>query len=318
MAVRYNWGRKGAIRRLLYRARRSLPKGLRLRVMKQTAHSIFARSGYEQEVPLFRSIELETRTRCNSACSFCAASILHDQRPDILMPDALYAKIIGELADLNYQGAIKFFVNNEPLLDKRLPELIRMAREQVPAARTEVHSNGLSLNPRNGRALMEAGLHLLYINNYTQEGAMHKGVKRFIDEVAPDFPDREIVFHLRLLEERLLNRGGTAPNAEAEAQPLELPCILPFDEMVLTADGRVTICCQDHYFEGAVGNANESSLKEIWYSEGFQALRADLLRSDRSKNKFCAACDFRGYKEEHLSRIESVKNRLSGSLLNEG
>jgi radical SAM protein with 4Fe4S-binding SPASM domain len=317
MAIHYKMGRRRAAQRLLYRMRASLPASLRLRVWQRTARRIFARKGYAQHVPLFRSVELETRTRCNSTCSFCAASILTDQRPDVYMPEPLYDKLIAELAALDYDGAIKFFVNNEPLLDKRTATFIRKAKTALPSVKTEVHSNGLKLNPKSGRELLEAGLDLLYINNYTQDGQIHRGVQAFLEEVAPAFPAVEIVLHMRLLDERLLNRGGTAPNGRQVAATLELPCILPFDEVVVTADGRVTICCQDHAFEAAVGNLNDQPLQAIWYGEGFQKLREQLLRHDRSGNKFCKACDFRGYKEEHLNAVESLRNRAVGALLDE-
>jgi radical SAM protein with 4Fe4S-binding SPASM domain len=315
MPIDYKMGRRGATQMLMYRLRRSLPASLRLRVWQRTARRVFARKGYAQQVPLFRSVELETRTRCNSTCSFCAASILTDKRPDVLMPEPLYDKLIAELASLNYDGTIKFFVNNEPLLDKRTASFIRKAKAALPFLRTEVHTNGLKLNPNSGRELLEAGLDHLYINNYSQDHQVHRGVQAFLDEVAPAFPAVEIVLHMRLLDEQLLNRGGTAPNGRAITDPLPLPCILPFDEIVVTADGRVTICCQDLYFEAAVGNLQTHRIDEIWYGEGFQKLRAALLKSDRSHNKFCAACDFKGYKEEHLTTGESLSNRAVGALL---
>ncbi len=315
MAILYKMGRRSAAQKLLYKLRRGLPASLRLRVWQRTAKRVFDRRGYATQVPLFRSIELETRTRCNSTCSFCAASILTDKRPDILMPDALYDKLIAELQALDYDGAIKFFVNNEPLLDKRTASFIRQAKQALPKVHTEVHTNGLKLNPNSGRELLEAGLDHLYINNYSSDGKVHRGVQAFLDEVAPLFPQVEIVLHMRLLDEQLLNRGGTAPNGHQLAEPLPLPCVLPFDEVVVTADGRVTICCQDHYFEAAVGNFNAERLQDIWHGPGFQKLRADLLRNDRSGNKFCKACDFRGYKEEHLTAKESLRNRAVGALL---
>lgn len=315
MGVHHQTGHRGFFRGLLYRLRKKLPQSMRRRVWKSTAAALFARRDYANQVPLFSAIEIETRTRCNSSCSFCAASILTDTRPDILMPEALYTKLIAELVDLDYAGTIKFFVNNEPLLDKRNPDFIRQAKAALPKVKTELHTNGLKLNPKSGLELLEAGLDLMYINNYSNEGKMHRGVQAFLEEIAPKFPDREIIFHLRQLDEQLLNRGGTAPNGRELPQALPLPCILPFDEVVLTADGRVTICCQDHYFEAAVGNLNKARIDEIWFGEGFQKLRASLLQNDRSINKFCQACDFRGYKEEHLTAGELLKNRAVGALL---
>lgn len=314
MGVTYNYGRKGFFRNLLYQIRKRVPHARRLRTWRKTGFELIERNGYTTSSPLFQSIELETRTRCNSSCSFCAASILTDDRPDIYMPEELYLKIIDELVELDYDGAIKFFVNNEPLLDKRTADFIRIAVKRLPKVKTEVFTNGLKLNPRNGRELMEAGLHLLYINNYTQDGKTHRGVKAFLDEVAPDFPDREIVFHLRLLDEKLQNRGGTAPNLDALPEALPLPCLLPFEELIITADGRVTICCQDHYFDSAVGNANHQSLKEIWFNPAMQELRSQLAKGDRTQHKLCNGCDFRGFKEEHLTPEESRKNRMVGDL----
>lgn len=318
MAIEHKTVRKGAATRILQRLRRRLPHGLRLREWRRSHARIGARLGYADHVPLFKAVEIETRTRCNSTCSFCAASILTDQRPDILMPQALYDKLISELAQLGYKGAIRFFVNNEPLLDKRTPDFIRIAKAALPGVYTEVHTNGLKLTPKTGRELLEAGLDLLYINNYSQDGQMHRGVRAFLNEVAPAFPQARIVFHMRLLDEQLLNRGGTAPNGRVLQEPLPLPCLLPFEELVLTADGRVTICCQDHYFESAVGNLNTHRVDEIWYGEGMQRLRESLLQGDRSHNKFCSACDFRGYKEEHLTPGESLRNRLVGALKEDG
>jgi radical SAM protein with 4Fe4S-binding SPASM domain len=317
MAISYHMGRKGLLQNALYTLRKALPRGLRMQVWRKTASRIFARRAYSQQVPLFRAVELETRTRCNSSCSFCAASFLTDKRPDIYMPETLYDKLLAELRELNYDGAIRFFVNNEPLLDKRIPDFIRKAKSLLPAARTEIHTNGLKLHPRSGTELLEAGLDLLHINNYSQEGRMHPGVRAFLDEVAPRFPHAEVVFHQRLLDEQLLNRGGTAPNGRILEAPLRLPCILPFDEVVVTADGRISICCQDHGFDSAVGNLNESRLQEIWYGPGFQRLRTALLASDRSAHGLCSTCDFRGFKEEHLTRSESVWNRMVGGLIHE-
>lgn len=315
MPVQHLHGQRSGLRKALFALRGRVPRGLRLGVWGWIGRRIFKERGFEKGQGLFRSIELETRTRCNSTCTFCAASIQNDKRPDIYMPEPLYVKLLDELAGLDYDGAIKFFVNNEPLLDARTARFIQMTKERLPRVRTEVHTNGLKLNVRNGRELLEAGLDLLYINNYTSTNEVHRGVKAFLEEVAPDFPDREIVCHVRLLDERLLNRAGTAPNAEPEPRSLALPCILPFEEVVVTADGRVTICCQDHSFDAAVGNLNSERLQDIWYGSGLSALRAQLMKGDRSGHQLCNGCDFRGYKDEHLGSGTRVLHRMVGDLL---
>lgn len=314
MPIRYIDLRRGFLRRALHRLQIALPKGLRVGVWERTGRKVLRERGYDRETPLFQAIELETRTRCNSTCSFCAANVLTDNRPDIYMPEALYLKILDELAGLDYKGTVRFFVNNEPLLDKRTADFVRQAKERMPQSRTEVHTNGLKLNPRNGRELLEAGLDQLYINNYTETEEMHLGVARFLEEVAPDFPDCEVVFHMRHLKEQLANRAGTAPNAATTPAALPLPCVLPFEEIVVTADGRVTICCQDHYFDAAVGNVKTESLVEIWRKPAFETLRSQLRQADRSHHPLCAVCDHRGFKQEHLPEGNNIANKIVGQL----
>ena len=291
-----------------------MPLAIRRTVWKSNGKAVLKERNYAGETPLFKAIEIETRTRCNSRCSFCAANVLTDQRPDVLMSEATWQLLLQQLTTANYQGSVRFFVNNEPLLDERTPRFIAEVKAQLPGAWTEVHTNGLKLNPKSGRALLEAGLDHLYINNYTTKGTMHKGVERFLAQVAPQFPDCEIVFHLRQLEEQLMNRAGTAPNAQQTQAPLPLPCVLPFEEIVVTADGRVTICCQDHYFDSAVGNVHQNSLSEIWFGESFSELRRQLQTGDRTGQALCSACDHPGYKREHLKGSRSFWHRIVGEL----
>ena len=239
-------------------------------VWKRLSQQVFKDKKWADSTPMFNTIALETRTRCNSKCSFCAASILTDKREDLYMPDALIDKIIVELKQMDYTGRFVFFINNEPLMDARLVEMIGKVKAELPKAISEVHTNGLKLNPRTGRELLEAGLDVLIINNYTQKNEMISGVKKFLEEVAPEFPDVEIEYYQRLVEEQLANRGGTAPNAILPQKRLDIPCFFPFEYLGITADGRVSICCQDHYFEEVMGNINTQSLADIWYGEKFK------------------------------------------------
>ncbi len=63
---------------------------------------------------IFDAIFFELRTRCNSKCDFCAASIQNEIRPDISMPFYIYKKAIDELSELNYSNVIAYHTNIEP------------------------------------------------------------------------------------------------------------------------------------------------------------------------------------------------------------
>ena len=77
---------------------------------RSTAVRMYARHIKEQFSddlpPLPRIIHLETRSRCNSLCSFCLANARDDPRKDQLMSDALIEKIFKDLATLNYPNRL--------------------------------------------------------------------------------------------------------------------------------------------------------------------------------------------------------------------
>ena len=186
MGVSKRFPKSAWIRGIFGFFRNAIRQSLRIAIWRWTSTRIFKRFQFDENVPVFSSIEIETRTRCNSACSFCGASVLADKRPDLRMPDEMFDKIISELRDIKFKGSIHFFINNEPLLDPRLADMVRKAKTEVPSAKTEVQTNGLKLNVKNGRELLSAGLDVLYINNYSDEGKIPAGVLKFMDEVAPD------------------------------------------------------------------------------------------------------------------------------------
>ena len=63
MSIRYNHGRNTAWRRFVHQVQKALPKGLRLGVWERAGMEVMRRKGYDRETPMFKAIELETRTR---------------------------------------------------------------------------------------------------------------------------------------------------------------------------------------------------------------------------------------------------------------
>ena len=139
---------------------------------------------------IFRTIEFELRRRCNGVCPFCAASVQNEKRTDISLNEEIFYKVIKELGDINYEGRINFFINTEPLLDKRLPEFVSYAREMCPRAYLLVITNGKSLSNQKGELLISNGLDLLELNHYSDDVGLSKNVDLFMKEVAPRYPNK--------------------------------------------------------------------------------------------------------------------------------
>lgn len=269
---------------------------------------------------MFDSVYFELRTRCNGTCSFCAASVGNETRPDISMDFELYKKSIFELSDLNYKGLIAYHVNSDPLLIKNIDEYISFARKHLQEAWIQILSNGKALNPINGKKIIDAGVNEIFINVYNDDlkAELPKNVKKFEDEVLnklfskdqifsgqfKDFklrrkPEGKYIYYnvaRRLLNEVLTNRGGTAPNKKSNRSIEDHYgyCELPFSKLNITANGTASQCCCDLPFSNPMGNIKNESLKDIWNGQKFTELRNELLKGNRKNNPLCSKCDYFG------------------------
>lgn len=244
---------------------------------------------------LFHTVSLETRTLCNGHCAFCPASVGNDTRPDQSMPMEVFDKVMSDLAAMNYTGRIAFFVNNEPLLDKRLPQMVAQARKQVPGAYLQVLTNGIKLTSNLGITLLENGLDELQITHYTQDGRLSDRLVEAVRGLPEQYAPR-VRMNLRKVDEKLYNRGGSAPNAPRLNRPIPAFCSFPFVQLNVVHDGTASLCCQDFHVASPMGNVMDDGVPGVWFGEKFTKARKDLLAMDRSQNKVCAVCDYRGFK----------------------
>jgi Radical SAM superfamily/Iron-sulfur cluster-binding domain len=251
-------------------------------------------AGMESRI-LPHTVSLETRSICNGRCEFCASSVQNNKRPDKTMPREVFDSVVDELASVGYQGRLALFVNNEPLLDKRLPELISSAREKLPEAFVQVSTNGIKLNAEIAADLLDRGLNDLTVNDYTSTGFLADRVRETAKALPETYADRFFV-HLRKVDEHLYNRAGSAPNAGPLAQPIPAFCSFPFVQMNIIHDGTVSLCCQDLLTQSPMGNVMENGVLGVWFGEAFRKARADLLKMDRTQNPVCKICDYRGFK----------------------
>lgn len=242
------------------------------------------------EVPIFSEIEIETINRCNGTCSFCPVSAGNDTRERKIMSRELFEKIIQDLRRLNYSGRIALFSNNEPLLDKRIIELHKYARKALPSARFHLFTNGTLFTLNLFKELVEQ-LDELIIDNYNQELQLHPAVAE-IANYCEQYPEirKKVSIVLRKPQEILTSRGGDAPNRKEKMSYGDETCILPFMQMIIRPDGRVSLCCNDPLGKNTLGDANINTLDEIWYNDKFRTIR-DALRIGRKEWPHCVSCD---------------------------
>lgn len=281
-------------------------------VYRPRARALGWRVGPGGAEPLFRAVYFEVRTRCNGGCSFCAASVTHETRADEQMPEALYRKVVGELAALRYSGSVAFHVNNDPLLFPRLPEYVAHARERLPSAWIVILTNGKALTVARAERLVAAGIDEISINDYRDEegSPFPERFLRIRDEVVPRIrpgvpilpghgpePGR-LVFRFNL-ERRgetqiLSSRAGTSPSKGRVSPDPWGFCEHPFTQLNIATDGRISKCCADVYFDDPMGDVGHESVLEIWRGGRFRRVREALLQGRRRDVPGCDGCDFCG------------------------
>jgi radical SAM protein with 4Fe4S-binding SPASM domain len=275
-------------------------------VVRRNAEAIISQRNlnalYDKEdvLQLLKTVHIETRTRCNSKCVFCAANPSTDPRPDQYMPVNTYNKIIDGLAEFNFKNRVSPYCNNEPLMDDRIYDFIKYAKENLPQAKIELKTNGILLDIEKLDKLFDSGLDLLHISDYENSKKSSENLKQLFADNNDRYSGKLIYGHgTYYSNEGKVNRAGTNPSMP-EAKPLiNCFCYRPFEMLTFTADGRAAACSNDLFFENIMGNVNENSVKEIFNGENFHKIRKDVLEYNRSSWQACSKCDYLGLTKKY-------------------
>ncbi|RPI41404.1 MAG: radical SAM protein, partial [Betaproteobacteria bacterium] len=153
MAVAQNHGS------IFNRARRSQSVQMqpRMAAVADQAASMRQLSAAELSVapPIPKSVKVELHSRCNLGCGFCAAG--RRPRASSTMDLRVFSRIARELGQFGVERLGLFYMN-EPFADERLPDAIRIAKNDSGIPYVFLTSNGLEASPERLRACFEAGL----------------------------------------------------------------------------------------------------------------------------------------------------------------
>lgn len=239
---------------------------------------------------VFHHVEIETINRCNGTCEFCPVNCFIDPREKKLMDENLFKKIIDDLAQMNYSGRLSLFSNNEPFLDKRIMEFHRYARKMLPNARMHLYTNGTLLKMQDFLELVDI-LDELIIDNYDQELKLIETSEKIVEyaELHPEIKEK-VTIVLRKPKEILTSRGGDAPNRNQKVADGTITCVLPFQQLIIRPDGKVSLCCNDPLGKCTLGDTNNQTLMEIWKGDEFKKVRETVLEG-RGNYGHCKCCD---------------------------
>ena len=283
--------------------------------------------------PFPLKIQIQTHTRCNAACQMCpypeiagADGFTHSQ-----MSEATYREILAQLSAHPVER-LSLFLMNEPLLDKRLPEWLALARSALPATTLGLFSNGSPLTPALAHRLADAGLDELCISVHgfdaqTYDGVMGLDYERVAARLRPVLEAYERGelgrMHLQLVTGDLPELQGSLRRAEplfarhallkafsnertasevasglpssttaATRRPL---CQRPFVKLYVLASGDCVLCNVDWrqtVVLGRIGAGSDGRIERIWRGPQYHQLRLAHLRQRFAAGHICERCDY--------------------------
>ena len=110
------------------------------------------------------SILIETFNKCQGGCQFCPYRVLRKDEKPKLMPMDTIKKLLDEISRHDNVKRITLFNNNEPLLDKRIFDVIKYTKKTNPKVESTLSTNGRLYTSEVGKKLYDAGLTTLYIS----------------------------------------------------------------------------------------------------------------------------------------------------------
>jgi MoaA/NifB/PqqE/SkfB family radical SAM enzyme len=129
------------------------------------------RTKLEEVIPLEApfTIFLDPSDICNFRCKFCPTGdsklMKKLKRPSGLMDFALYQKIINDLTEFKKPvKVLRLYKDGEPLLNPKLPDMIRYAKERGCALQIDTTTNASLLDPKKNLELISAGLDRINIS----------------------------------------------------------------------------------------------------------------------------------------------------------
>jgi radical SAM protein with 4Fe4S-binding SPASM domain len=273
-------------------------------------------------------IQIQTIAGCNASCVICSMSQPETKRLQHgVMTPSVFTKILKECSDFLNCTDISFYLQNEPLLDCKLEDRIREAKDiSGGRLRSKITSNAVALSPKRIDSLINCGLDSLSISLNANSSGVYREIMgidafsavmaniNYLLDAAPKHMTVALTFIVSTINRHEIkaaldywrsrgvlcaafginSQGGALHNYE-QLKPADAPerrkeCAIPLTSIGILADGSVLLCCTDWRRESIVGNVRDSSLYDIWHSQKVSRFRSNAL-ANLLDHPICQRCD---------------------------
>ena len=245
---------------------------------------------------LFEVVNIETHNLCNRSCTFCKFGQQEKTKASYISL-SIIDKISTELIGLNFNGRVHFTGINEPLIDKRIFNIISKFKDLK--AKRSLTTNGDYLDENCLEKLKDSGLTHLNVSIYSDDhyDKIKQSCFGWNYGIVDMRPNHERLYNV------LSNRAGSLDLSEIIGNELvqiknklskDKGCSRPYQYITIIHTGEVILCPEDMYASCIMGDLNNNSLLEIWNNEKFLHYRNTLKKEGRKSLNPCQNCNFSG------------------------
>jgi len=251
--------------------------------------------------PKLLHLDLETSSICNFSCDFCPRP-----KENGTMPIEDIKRIIKEAADVGVE-TIKPFWRGEPLIDERMPEILKYAKEC--GLKTMLNSNGSwyngKINKTNACSILDILRYTDWLslsidsqhNNYyvladLSNVLMHKNEDTYI-EIQASIYNSAVAnicqkYNIPYKVDQPTKRSDTDNESEVITGERKY-CGFPDWRLVVAWNGDCLPCCTMWGRSYTLGNVYEDSLTDIFNGDMANKLRENL-KKNAFNSKECLNC----------------------------
>jgi|WetSurMetagenome_2_1015567.scaffolds.fasta_scaffold37924_3 hypothetical protein len=235
------------------------------------------------------NLEIETCSLCNRVCPTCMRNSF--PYPDDIkewfdlnfMSTETILDIVQQAYDLGFRGNVNLSRFNEPLYDKRLPDLGRAIKKIGNFEHVMFHSNGDLLTQKFAKELDEVFDLIVFSLNDPDIAVERK------ECLQSWFSKTELIF----VGEHRYTHYYPLPNiVEFGKARVNLPCMEPGLRILFNYKGELVFCCEEvtpQFFR--LGKFPDQSLEELltnpYYTESKEVLKSP---GGRMKFELCQDC----------------------------
>ena len=187
------------------------------------------------------------------------------------LPIKFVKKVIKELSDLEYKNEIGFHTFNEPLQDPRLYYILSYTREFLPDNKILLWTNGMNLTKTLIWDFEELKNIRYVISIYDQKAFNRMGNLR----------ETGVPFETLDFRSGHNNQKDILQIYSTSEINLTKKCFAPYNQVIISYQGDVSLCCFDWNRSVTFGNIKDSGLAEILASKKMIDAYKNLSNGDR-------------------------------------